>query len=260
MSVSAESPVQLRPSAAGLARARTQRLHRSSCLGPLLAVCGTAGGVGTTTVAYIVASAAACQWREPVLVADTGGPSGGLAAIAGVEAPRSLPELADHLATGLPLRDGIYATGSADLRVLATGPEFSTSCPDPQFKRLLRDAREAHALTVIDCGTLARQADHVTIGAATHIAWVMPTAGRGACRAERVLAAAPPVSAKPILIARGDARDTKVSVKELRRLGSEQGAPLVLLPQLTGVEGGATEQVMREAQISSQAILGVLTR
>ena len=59
-------------------------------LGPLLAVCGLAGGAGVTTLSYLIALAAVRQWTDPVLVADTGGPSGGLAACAGVEVERSL--------------------------------------------------------------------------------------------------------------------------------------------------------------------------
>ena len=76
-------------------------------LGPLLAVCGLTGGAGATTLAYLVALAAAQQKGGPVLVADTGGPSGGLAALAGIETPQSLMELACQLAAGKPLEDGV---------------------------------------------------------------------------------------------------------------------------------------------------------
>jgi len=99
-------------------------------LGPLLAVCGLAGGAGVTTLSYLIALAAVRQWAGPVLVADTGGPSGGLAACAGVEAPRSLGELAEQLATGVPLGGGLYATGRDGVRVLATGPVFSSPRAD----------------------------------------------------------------------------------------------------------------------------------
>jgi MinD-like ATPase involved in chromosome partitioning or flagellar assembly len=99
-------------------------------LGPLLAVCGLAGGAGVTTLSYLIALAAVRQWADPVLVADTGGPSGGLAACAGVEAPRSLGELAEQLATGVPLGGGLYATGRDGVRVLATGPVFSSPRAD----------------------------------------------------------------------------------------------------------------------------------
>ena len=94
-------------------------------LGPMLAVCGLAGGAGATTLAYLVALAAAEQDDGPVLVADTGGPSGGLAALAGVETSHSLVELAAHIAGHRPLEGGVYATGPSGVRVLATAPEFT---------------------------------------------------------------------------------------------------------------------------------------
>src|SRR5207248_6304641 len=96
-------------------------------LGPMLAVCGLAGGAGATTLAYLVALAAAEQDDGPVLVADTGGPSGGLARLAGVATSHSLVELAAQIAGRRPLEGGVYATGPAGVRVLATGPEFTTT-------------------------------------------------------------------------------------------------------------------------------------
>ena len=175
--------------------------HRPSApaparLGPLLAVCGLAGGVGVTTLSYLIARAAARQLPDPVLVADTGGPSGGLAACAGVEVPRSLGELAEQLAAGVPLGAGIYATGRDGLRVLAAGPEFSSRCHDNALRELLAAAREAHGLTVIDCGTLACEADQTAAAAATHVAWVLTATASGVERGRRVLEAAPGRPAK----------------------------------------------------------------
>ena len=88
----------------------------------MLAVCGLTGGAGATTLAYLVALAAAEQDDGPVLIADTGGPSGGLATLSGVETPHSLPELAAQIAARRPLETGVYATGPAGVRVLACGP------------------------------------------------------------------------------------------------------------------------------------------
>ncbi|MGN6168824.1 MAG: hypothetical protein ACTHQQ_11735, partial [Solirubrobacteraceae bacterium] len=105
--------------------------------GPLLALCGICGGAGASTLAYLIALAAARESTQPVLVADTGGPTGGLAAFAGVEAPRSLPELADHIAAGLTPRDGLYAIDRSGVRVLATGPEFGSSGAPKQLTGLL---------------------------------------------------------------------------------------------------------------------------
>src|SRR5262249_36758992 len=111
-------------------------------VGPLLAVCGLAGGGGGTTLAYLIAWAAARTWADPVLVADTGGPSGALAVCAGVEVQCSFGQLADQLAAGVALSGGIYATGRDGLRILASGPEFQSARTDEHVRQLLAHARE----------------------------------------------------------------------------------------------------------------------
>ena len=52
--------------------------------GPLLAVCGLCGGAGASTLAYLVALAAARRDDRAVLLADTGGPTAGISHYAGV--------------------------------------------------------------------------------------------------------------------------------------------------------------------------------
>ena len=241
--------------------ARTDRPHPTPTrLGPLLAVCGLVGSAGTTTLAYLVALAAARQLDDPVLVADTGGPSGGLAAIAGVAAPRSLPELASRLATGVPLREGIYATGPAGVRVLAAGPQFTSSPPDGPLRRILGDARGAHGLTVIDCGTLGREVDRATAAAATHIAWVTLATNAATDSGLRVLDAAPYMPGKELLIARRELRQPKAPLKELRRIAAQRGAPLVVVPHLGSLIHGRAERAAEEAQVALQAILGLVRR
>ena len=229
-------------------------------LGPLLSVCGLAGGVGVTTLAYLIALAAARQWPDPVLVADTGGPSGGLAMFAGVERPRSLGELAKQLAAGAPLGPGIFGVGQHGVRVLAAGPEFASRCRDDKVKELVADAREVHGLTVIDCGTLAREADQIVAADATHIAWMLSATGNGVERGRRVLEAAPRTVAKELIVARNDINQTRAPLRELRRLAAERGALLVLMPHLTRLESGGIEATVDEAQVPVQAILGALRR
>ena len=229
-------------------------------LGPLLAVCGLTGGAGASTLGYLVALAAAQREGGPVLVADTGGPSGGLAALAGVETPHSLAELADQIAADRPLQGGVYATGPAGVRVLASGPEFTAPCAPEQLGRLLIDAREAHRLTVIDCGALARNADRLALAGATHVAWVLPATADGIRRARRVLAAAPDIGAKQLVVGRRDARQRKASLCELRRIANERHAPLVLVPHLPGLDAGKCDGAIEAAQVAVQAILGALER
>ncbi len=229
-------------------------------LGPLLAVCGLAGGVGVTTLAYLIALAAARQWRDPVLVADTGGPSGGLAVCASVELPRSLGELAGQLAAGVPLGAGIYGLGQDGVRVLAARPEFSTRCRDDKVQELVADAREAHGLTVIDCGTLSREVDQTVAADATHMAWMLSATGNGVERGRRVLEAAPRTVAKELIVARNDVHQTRAPLRQLRRLAAERGALLVLMPQLARLESSGIEATADEAQVPVQAILGALRR
>jgi cellulose biosynthesis protein BcsQ len=236
-----------------------QRQTRTE-LGPLLAVCGLAGGAGATTITYLVALAAARQVNGPVLVADTGGPTGGLATLAGTEAPRSLPELALHLATGLPPTDGIYATGRAGLRVLAAAPDFSSTSDRPQLTGILDDAREAHRLTVIDCGTLGRDVDQAAAAAATHVAWVLPATDRGVMRGEQLLHAAPQMAVRELLVARRDVGRAKPPLKRLRRLAARRHATLVLVPHVSGLERGDVGRALREAQVAIQAIFGATLR
>ena len=227
---------------------------------PLLAICGLAGGAGATTLAYLVALTAAQQSPDPVLLADTGGPSGALAACAGVETAHTLPELASQLAAGRPLADGLWASGPAGARVLASAPEFTSTCTAEPLTRLLLHAREAHGLTVIDCGTLAAEADRVAAAAATHLAWVIPATGRCLDRCRRVLAAAPFMPGRELVVARAEAPRPRAPLRELRRLADERRAPLVLMPHLGDVDAARPERAVEPAQVAIQAILGALRR
>jgi hypothetical protein len=232
----------------------------STRLGPLLAVCGLAGGVGTTTLAYLIALAASREWADPVLVADMGGPSGALAACAGVEVSRSLPELAEQLGCGKPLGAGIYATRRDGLRILASGPDFSSPDVDDRLNLLLAHAREAHGLMVIDCGTLNRCAEQAVAAAATHVAWVVPATRVGMERGWRILDVAPGPAGKELLVARGDARQLKAPLRDLRRMAGERQALLVLVPHLSRLDRGDVDGCGEEAQVPVQAILGALRR
>ena len=229
-------------------------------LGALLALCGLVGGAGTTTLAYLIARAAARQSDQPVLVADAGASSGGLAAVAGVESSRSLPELAGALSTGVPLEGLLYATTRDGVRVIARGPEFGTLAPATQLRTLLSDAREAHGLTVIDCGALISEVGQIMMAEATHVAWVLPATKHGVELGRRVLAAAPSGRGSQFLVARRDRRQTNAPVRELRRLAGEQRLPLVLVPDLPGLEDGNLPRAVDAAQVSVQAILGALRR
>ena len=75
---------------------------------------------------------------------------------------------------------------------------------------LLAHARERYTLTVIDCGTLAREADQIALASATHVAWVLPATAGAASRGRQLLdAIAPHRSGREILVARHEPRDRR---------------------------------------------------
>ena len=228
--------------------------------GPLLAVCGCCGGVGASTLAYLVALAAARSRSEPVLVADTGGTGGGLAYYTGVVAPHSLAEIAESLAAGMvPGRP--FATASDGLRVLATGPRCAAGCTREGVELLLDDARVAHSLTVVDCGTLTREADQIALANASHIAWVLPATRSGVRRASRVLEAIDPqMRGRELVVARRDEREAKAALADLKQIASARHAPLILVPHLPDLDRGNADEALETAQVSLQAIRGVLER
>jgi Flp pilus assembly CpaE family ATPase len=182
-------------------------LARQQRGGPLVAVAGVCGGAGVTTLALLLAYAAARASEStgiPVLCCDTGGPLGGLSVYANTTTARTLPGLADHLAHGGALTTVPFAEGPGGMRLLAGAPKFSDSGDLGFIQQILLDARAAHGLTVVDCGTLQRPADQVAFSQATHVLWVAPATVSGARRAARALDVAPPLSAREAVIARCD--------------------------------------------------------
>ena len=228
--------------------------------GRLLAVCGLCGGAGASTLAYLVALAAARSDPGSVLVGDTGGPTGGISYYAGVEAPRSLSEVAEQIASGLPTGQ-LLATTSEGVRVLASGPRFTADCPRAGIEMLLDQARERYALTIIDCGTLSRESDQVALASASHVAWVLPASASGARRALRVLGAITPTPpGHEVIVARHDGTAGAPPLRELKRLAACRGRTLVLLPRLPDLATGDVAAALDTAQVSLQAIQGVLAR
>ena len=241
-------------------RTGTHRGLAPARAGSLLAVCGLCGGAGASTLAYLIALAAAGWQPRPVLVGDTGGPSGGLSDYTGVAAPNSLGELAERLAAGQP-PGPLFSTTEAGLRVLATTPRLSTGCARAGVELLLEHARGAYGLTIIDCGTLAREADQIALTIATHIAWVMPATRSGARRARAVLGALDAeIAGVEFLVARRDQREPKATLDELKQLARDRRAPLILLPHLPDLSACKPSVALDAAQVPLQAIHGLLQR
>jgi hypothetical protein len=226
---------------------------------PLLAVTGVCGGAGASTLSYLIARHAVAREQGHVLVCDTGGPTGGLALRAGVESVRSLAEASEHVARELPLAGGLYAvdpegsTRESELRVIATGPRLAGPGDPRGLRALLAMARAdgAHALTVVDCGTLQRAADRFALRRASHVAWVLPATEDGIGHAERLLACIRPTDRAELVVARRIPRATRGRLRRLRALAETRNAPLVLMPDACDID---------RAQLGLQAILGVLER
>ena len=232
--------------------------HRTP--GPLLAIAGLCGGSGVTGLAYLIAAIAARESSGPVLVADTGGPSGGLACRAGVCAPRTLAELSEMLAAGDPVTGPLWADGEHGLRVLGGAPQFTLAGHPESIVRVLQDARQAHCLTVLDAGTLARPADQAALASATHVAWVLPASEEGAARAKRVLERVVSLPRPQIVVARALPGTGKPPIPALLEIAHERRAPLILMPALSDGETPSTAGLADRAQVALQAIGGVLAR
>lgn len=245
-------------------REGTERMpddDRLVAAGPLLAVCGLCGGAGASTLAYLVARGAAGSEERPVLVCDTGGPTGGLVSYAGVASPRSLAGAADALAREEPLSEGLFARAGTGLRLIAREPELDGEGDEAAVARLLRDAREAHVLTVVDCGTLARRVDRRALARASHVAWLLPATAAGVRRARATLGVLPrdPGRAE-LVIARHDAAGRTPPTSELAALAAERGGPLVLMPHVPDLAERSAEEAAEAASVTLRAIQGVLGR
>ena len=199
--------------------------------GPLVAVCGLAGGAGTTTLALMLAREVAAESSAPVLLTELAADSGGLAAATGQAGPASLAALARRVADG-EIPHETFVELAPRLRLLAAAPATHTS-PDPDALRaLLEQAREAHGLTILDCGT-ALPAARAVSRHVSHIVWTLPATRAGVSRAYALLAsdvAPPPGGAREVLAAVASDHQPKVRVRALRQLARPRCDRVVLIP------------------------------
>jgi Flp pilus assembly CpaE family ATPase len=235
-------------------------LSFQSLPGPLLTVAGLCGGAGASVLAYLIAATAAVNSRAAVLVADTGGPTAGLAAYSAASSRQTLAGLSERLAADEAIPAAFWGHTEDGLRVLAGDPQFSVPGDEDAIRWVLDDARAAHALTVVDGGTLARTAEQVALSLATHIAWVLPATGSGVERARRVFSRVTPLTRPEILVARADPAAGKPPVGELADLADERRAPLVLMPYLGDATGRPAREMAGDAALAIQAIGGLLHR
>jgi Flp pilus assembly CpaE family ATPase len=230
--------------------------------GPLVGVAALCGGAGASSLALLTAIAAARSSEAPVLVCDTGGASGGLACYAGTESRYSLAVASERLVAGARVcRDELFALSPHGVRVLAVGPEADADGDRGVVTRLLSDARHAHGLTVVDCGTLGRPLQRHALEQATHVLWVLPATLSGVRRAERVLDIVPPYApGRETVVARHDAGERTPPMRQLASLADDRGGPLVLMPHIPDLAEAAHEDALDAADIALQAIGAVLRR
>ena len=217
--------------------ARAARANRATAYGlafdalggPLVAVCGLTGGAGTTTLALLLANRAARESTTPVLLTEADPARAGLAALTGRATPRSLAALAAHLHDEEAPRD-TFAELSTGLRLIAAAAQPAPSVEREDLGALLSEARAAHGLVVVDCGT-SWTADSPALSTASHIVWTAPATASAATRAAHALnAVAPsPGRAWEALAVTRITPARAVSVRTLRRIARARCDQLVLI-------------------------------
>lgn len=197
--------------------------------GPVVAVCGLAGGVGTSTFALALARQAARESATAVLLIETGSCRPGLSVLVGHETPHSLTALAHSVADGDPLTN-TFLEFTSGLRVIAAGPRREEPAPPEAMRTLVDQARDAHGLVVVDCGA-DWASDPAVVAQATHIVWIVAGTAVGLAGATAIFAGdvAPPASQRrEILVARAVPAQRAATARALRRLARGRCTRLVL--------------------------------
>lgn len=232
----AAAAITARIPASALARRREAHAHGlafDALGGPLVAVCGLAGGAGTTTLALLLARHAATQSATPVLLTEADPCNAGIAALTGATTPHSLIDLAQKMANNDAPRESFLEL-QPGLRLIAAAPRRRSATDPAALRALLGEARDAHGLVIVDCATTWTAGSPI-LAAATHILWSAPATPAGLVCARAMLdsdllpAAGRCVEA---LVATATAQQprTRVSVRALRHLASPRCERLILIP------------------------------
>jgi hypothetical protein len=139
----------------------------------IVAVCGLHGGAGTTTVAVLVAQAAARHAPGRVLLCDTDPGAGDLAIALGTTSPHDLAELARLVSAHR--RPSVTPWDDLDggLRLLARAPGRRDAAAADVAAHVLADAAAAHDLVVIDGGQLTASHNIAALQAADAVLWTI---------------------------------------------------------------------------------------
>jgi hypothetical protein len=201
--------------------------HPARARAPVLAFCGLAGGVGTTSLTIATAHAASGK----VLLAEAESCCGGLIAHGCDGLGLSLAGLIEiPMLESLDGRDGV--------RVLAGPARELVNVRTPRRHDAIIEAvaelRRAHDAIVLDCGTLRAFDARLMLGLATHVVWVVAAETVAAVRGEGLLRsdACPDLGTTPQAVAAVAVRrrmPVAGRIPALRRLARRHGR-LVLVP------------------------------
>ena len=225
--------------------------------GPLVAVCGLAGGAGTSTLAYLLARRAARHSTVPVLLAELEA-GGGLVALAGAASSLGLCELARAVDAERPPARPF--TEVAGLRlVAATQPGTPDPLPIGALERLLDDARAAHGLVVVDAGQPRGGEAERLLAMADHLLLCVPATAAGVRRAELQLASGllrrAGSAGNRALVCAATQRSARVKVRQLRRLADGRVERLLLVPHLPQLARGQLDQPACEPTLAALATI-----
>jgi Flp pilus assembly CpaE family ATPase len=224
----------------------------------LIAVCGIGGGAGTSTLAFLTAMYAQRVAPAPLLLCDTGGPAASLAVLAEKQSQLSLPQAAAAIgadALGVPL----FVPLTPKLRLIARDPDFDDALDSDGLARLLRDARAAHPITIVDCGTLQRPVERAVAEQASSILWTAQGSPAGARRAQAALRSLPLRAEREILAVWAGERRSSAVEHELMSAADLHGASVVFVPALPEVSQAGLDTALEAGQVALEAIRGRLT-
>lgn len=197
-----------------------------------MAICGLAGGAGTTTLAYQLALRAAHESRRPVLLSESEATLPGLAAIAGRTSPHAIGGSADALADDPAPEPPAVELGQG-LSLLASLPRPAPAVYDEALRAVLFRASERHALVVVDCRTLDHSHAPALIASASHVVWTLPLSS-DALAAGTLLhecgALPAPGGAREALVVTQMRPDARAPLSDLRELAERRNELLVVSP------------------------------
>jgi len=148
---------------------------------------------------------------------------------------------------------------TARLRLIGRDPDFDDAPDIDGLSRLLDDARDAHPVTIVDCGTLQRPVERWVAEQASSLLWVAPGSAAGARRARAALRSLPLNADREILVVCEREERSSAVEHELMGAADLRSASLVFVPTLPDISEDGAESALRLAQVALEAIRVRLT-